>query len=35
MALSDDAQRFMFTNGQRNRMRGSLENGARSNFVRR
>ena len=36
MSFADDAQRFMFTNGQRNRMRGTLENGgARSNFVRR
>lgn len=34
MSLSDDAQRFMFTNGQRNRMRANLDGGARSNFVR-
>ncbi len=35
MTDADDAQKFMFTNGQRNRMRGALDGGARSNFVRR
>ena len=33
MTLADDAQRFMFTNGQRNRMRANLDGGLRSNFV--
>lgn len=32
MTLANDSQRFMFTNGQRNRMRAIL-NGTRNNFV--